>query len=50
MAGGESRVVEIYLPIAEVSISALLLLFLGAVAGVLAGMFGVGGVSCSRLC
>ena len=35
--------VEIYLPIAEVSISALLLLFLGAVAGVLAGMFGVGG-------
>jgi uncharacterized membrane protein YfcA len=36
-------VVEIYLPIAEVSISALLLLFLGAVAGVLAGMFGVGG-------
>ena len=34
---------EIYLPIAEVSISALLLLLLGAVAGILAGMFGVGG-------
>jgi uncharacterized membrane protein YfcA len=34
---------EIYLPIAEVSINALLLLMLGAIAGILAGMFGVGG-------
>jgi len=35
--------VEIYLPIAEQSINVFLLLGLGGVAGLLAGMFGVGG-------
>jgi len=35
--------VEIYLPIAEQSMNVLLLLGLGAAAGLLAGMFGVGG-------
>jgi uncharacterized membrane protein YfcA len=35
--------VEIYLPIAEMSINAFVLLGLGAAAGLLAGMFGVGG-------
>jgi len=35
--------VEIYLPIAELSINAFVLLGLGAAAGLLAGMFGVGG-------
>jgi len=35
--------VEIYLPIAEQSINVFLLLGLGSVAGLLAGMFGVGG-------
>lgn len=34
---------DIYLPIAELSLNVFLLLGLGAVAGVLAGMFGVGG-------
>ncbi len=34
---------EIYLPIAELSINAFVLLGLGAAAGLLAGMFGVGG-------
>lgn len=34
---------QIYLPIAEVSINAFLLLGLGGVVGVLSGMFGVGG-------
>ena len=34
---------QIYLPIAEVSVSALLLLGLGGIVGVLSGMFGVGG-------
>lgn len=34
---------EVYLPIAEVSLNVLLLLGLGGVAGMLAGMFGVGG-------
>tara|TARA_A100001015_G_scaffold313224_1_gene419994 strand:- start:445 stop:888 length:444 start_codon:yes stop_codon:yes gene_type:complete len=33
----------IYLPIAEVSVNALLLLGLGGLVGVLSGMFGVGG-------
>ncbi len=33
----------IYLPIAEVSVSALLLLGLGGIVGILSGMFGVGG-------
>jgi uncharacterized protein len=35
--------VDIYLPIAEVSVDLLLLFFLGAGVGVLSGMFGVGG-------
>ena len=34
---------EIYLPIAELSINAFVLLGLGAAAGLLSGMFGVGG-------
>ncbi|MCW5745430.1 MAG: sulfite exporter TauE/SafE family protein [Alphaproteobacteria bacterium] len=34
---------DVYLPIAELSLNVLLLLGLGGVAGVLAGMFGVGG-------
>ena len=34
---------QIYLPIAEVSVNALLLLGLGGIVGVLSGMFGVGG-------
>ncbi|OZA01311.1 MAG: permease, partial [Rhodobacterales bacterium 17-64-5] len=34
---------QIYLPIAEVSINAFLLLGLGGVVGFLSGMFGVGG-------
>ena len=34
---------SIYLPIAEVSVNALLLLGLGGLVGVLSGMFGVGG-------
>jgi len=35
--------VEIYLPIAEMSMNVFVLLGLGAAAGLLAGMFGVGG-------
>jgi uncharacterized membrane protein YfcA len=35
--------VDVYLPIAELSLNVFLLLGLGGVAGVLAGMFGVGG-------
>ena len=34
---------QIYLPIAEVSVNAFLLLGLGGVVGILSGMFGVGG-------
>jgi uncharacterized membrane protein YfcA len=34
---------QIYLPIAEVSVDALLLLGIGAMVGILSGMFGVGG-------
>lgn len=34
---------QVYLPIAEVSVNALLLLGLGGVVGILSGMFGVGG-------
>jgi len=34
---------QIYLPIAEVSINAFLLLGLGGLVGILSGMFGVGG-------
>ena len=34
---------QIYLPIAEVSVNAFLLLGLGGIVGVLSGMFGVGG-------
>ena len=34
---------QIYLPIAEVSVNAFLLLGIGGVVGVLSGMFGVGG-------
>ena len=34
---------QIYLPIAEVSVNAFLLLGLGGLVGLLSGMFGVGG-------
>ena len=34
---------QLYLPIAEVSVNAFLLLGLGGLVGVLSGMFGVGG-------
>lgn len=34
---------QIYLPIAEISINALLLLSLGGAVGFLSGMFGIGG-------
>ena len=34
---------QIYLPIAEVSVNAFLLLGLGGLVGILSGMFGVGG-------
>ena len=34
---------QIYLPIAEVSINAFILLGLGGIVGILSGMFGVGG-------
>ena len=34
---------QIYLPIAEVSVNAFLLLGLGGFVGILSGMFGVGG-------
>ena len=37
------RAMQIYLPIAEVSVNAFLLLGLGGVVGILSGMFGVGG-------
>ena len=37
------RNMQLYLPIAEVSVSALLLLGLGGVVGLLSGLFGVGG-------
>lgn len=37
------QAMQIYLPIAEVSVNAFLLLGLGGVVGVLSGMFGVGG-------
>ena len=40
---GLSGVMYIYLPIAEVSVNAFILLGLGGVVGVLSGMFGVGG-------
>ncbi|SHI99260.1 hypothetical protein SAMN05444000_104123 [Shimia gijangensis] len=36
-------VMQIYLPIAEVSVNAFLLLGLGGIVGILSGMFGVGG-------
>ncbi|KIT17655.1 hypothetical protein jaqu_05460 [Jannaschia aquimarina] len=39
----ERAAVQIYLPIAEVSVNAFLLLGLGGVVGILSGMFGVGG-------
>ena len=38
-----SIAMQIYLPIAEVSVNALLLLGLGGIVGLLSGMFGVGG-------
>ncbi|PSL22215.1 hypothetical protein CLV88_101640 [Shimia abyssi] len=38
-----SIVMQIYLPIAEVSVNAFLLLGLGGMVGILSGMFGVGG-------
>ena len=34
---------QIYLPIAEVSVNAFLLLGIGGVVGILSGLFGVGG-------
>lgn len=34
---------QIYLPIAEVSVNAFLLLGIGGIVGILSGMFGVGG-------
>ncbi|QLC25768.1 sulfite exporter TauE/SafE family protein [Parasphingopyxis algicola] len=34
---------DIYLPIAEISVNALLIILLGGVVGILSGMFGVGG-------
>lgn len=34
---------QVYLPIAEVSVNAFLLLGLGGIVGILSGMFGVGG-------
>ena len=34
---------QIYLPIAEVSVNAFVLLGLGGIVGILSGMFGVGG-------
>jgi hypothetical protein len=37
------QLMQIYLPIAEVSVNAFLLLGLGGIVGVLSGMFGVGG-------
>ena len=40
---GVKKVMQIYLPIAEVSVNAFLLLGLGGMVGVLSGMFGVGG-------
>ncbi|CUH51083.1 hypothetical protein SAMN04488037_101586 [Shimia marina] len=38
-----SKIMQIYLPIAEVSVNAFLLLGLGGMVGILSGMFGVGG-------
>ena len=38
-----SETMQIYLPIAEVSVTAFLLLGLGGFVGILSGMFGVGG-------
>ncbi|GAA6181734.1 sulfite exporter TauE/SafE family protein [Shimia sp. NS0008-38b] len=40
---GLSEIMQIYLPIAEVSVNAFLLLGLGGMVGILSGMFGVGG-------
>jgi uncharacterized protein len=40
---GSERKMQIYLPIAEISLDALILLGLGAVIGFLSGLFGVGG-------
>ncbi len=40
---GLTKIMQVYLPIAEVSVNALLLLGLGGLVGVLSGMFGVGG-------
>ena len=42
-ATGLTKIMQIYLPIAEVSVNAFLLLGLGGLVGVLSGMFGVGG-------
>ena len=40
---GHALTMQIYLPIAEMSLNALLLLGLGGMVGFLSGMFGVGG-------
>jgi hypothetical protein len=42
-AMGLAETMQVYLPIAEVSVNALMLLGLGGLVGVLSGMFGVGG-------
>ena len=44
-----SEIMQIYLPIAEVSVNAFLLLGLGGFVGVLSGMFGVGGVGIANV-
>ena len=43
LAASQAILMQIYLPIAEVSVNVLLLLGLGGFVGVLSGMFGVGG-------
>ena len=40
---GRRTAVQLYLPIAEVSVNILVLLMLGGMVGFLSGMFGVGG-------
>ena len=40
---GVRKRMQIYLPIAEISVNAFVLLGLGGMVGILSGMFGVGG-------
>src|ERR1051326_4623913 len=42
-AGGRSRFMDIYLPIAGLSVNALVIVGLGGLVGLLTGMVGVGG-------